>query len=70
MTQFNPLRAAREELAGLDDINRVLNQREQKAMETLSQAESELNALRKILGYVRITRDILKKQITELETQQ
>jgi hypothetical protein len=38
-----------------------------KAEETLSQAESELNALRKILGYVRITRDILKKQITELE---
>jgi phage shock protein A len=66
---FNPLRAAREELAGLNDVYRVLIQREHRAEEAMASAEQELNALRKILGYVRITMDVLKQRIAELEQQ-
>jgi len=66
-TQFDPLKAAREELAGLSDIHRVLLQRERKAEEAMSEAENELNAVRKLIGYVRIGQDKLKERIKELE---
>jgi hypothetical protein len=65
--QFDPLKAAREELAGLSDIHRVLLQRERRCEEAMSEAESELNAIRKIIGYVRIGQDKLKERIKELE---
>jgi hypothetical protein len=66
---FNPLRAAREELAGLNDILRTLTQRERADMEAMAAAEASLNATRKILGYVRITLDILRTRVQELEQQ-
>jgi len=64
---FDPLKAAREELAGLNDILRVLMQRERRCEELMSEAENELNAVRKIIGYVRIGQDKLKECIKELE---
>jgi len=66
-TQFDPLKAAREEFAGLSEIHRVLLQRERKAEEAMSEAENELNAVRKLIGYVRIGQDKLKERIKELE---
>jgi len=66
-TQFDPLKAAREELAGLSDIHRVLLQRERRCEEAMGEAENELNAIRKLIGYVRIGQDQLKERIKELE---
>lgn len=67
---FDPLRAAREELGGLADVARTLAQRERECEEAMSKAEVELNAVRKIMGYIRISIDMLKKRIEELELQQ
>lgn len=64
---FDPLRAAREELAGLGDVQRVLTQRERECEEAMSKAGSELNAIRKITGYVRISADTIRRRIDELE---
>jgi hypothetical protein len=64
---FDPVRAAREELAGLSDVQRALAARERHAEEALSLAESELSAIRKITGYVRISMDVIRARIQELE---
>jgi hypothetical protein len=64
---FDPIRAAREELGGLSDVQRVLAQRERECEEAMSKAEIELNAIRKITGYVRISVDTIRQRIQELE---
>lgn len=64
---FDPIRAAREELMGLGDVRRVLIQRERECEEAMSKAEVELNAIRKITGYVRISMDTIALRIAELE---
>jgi hypothetical protein len=66
---FDPLKAAREELAGLSEVARVLMQRERTCEESMSKAEQELNAIRKVNGYVRISMDQIRQRITELEKQ-
>ena len=70
MTAFDPLKAAREELAGLADVHRTLVARESCAQEDLSKAENELNVVRKITGYVRIAMDQVRRQIEDLERKQ
>lgn len=70
MTTFDPLKAAREELAGLADVMRALTRRENACEEAMAAAETELNAVRKITGYVRISIDTLRQRITELERDQ
>lgn len=70
MTAFDPLRAAREELAGLGEVRRVLTQRESECEMAMSKAECELNAIRKITGYVRISMDTIRQRIEELERDQ
>lgn len=70
MSSFDPLRAAREELSGLIDVQRTLTRRENACEEAMSTAENELNAIRKINGYVRISIDALQQRIAELEAQQ
>lgn len=66
-TAFDALRAAREELGGLVDVQRVLTQRERACEEAVGKAEVELNAVRKINGYVRMSMDTIRQHITELE---
>jgi hypothetical protein len=70
MTAFDPLRTAREALAGLADVQRVLIQREHRCEMAMSEAEQELNAIRKIIGYTRISLDALRKRIEDLEAAQ
>lgn len=67
MGDFDPLRAAREELNGLADVQRALLQRERACEEAMSKAEVELNATRKITGYVRISMDTIRERIAKLE---
>jgi len=66
-TAFDPLKAAREELGGLSDMLRRLQQRERRCEEEMSRAESDLNDTRKIIGYVRIGMDAIRARIAELE---
>lgn len=66
-TLFDPLKAAREELNGLADVQRVLTQRENACEDAMAKAENELNAVRKITGYVRISMDTLHARIAQLE---
>jgi hypothetical protein len=70
MTIFDPLKAAREELAGLNEVAVTIGRRERHAEEAMGKAEVELNALRKITGYVRISMDTIKQRIQELEKEQ
>jgi hypothetical protein len=51
-------------------MKRVLTQRERECEESMSKAESELNAVRKVTGYLRISMDAVRKRIEELELQQ
>jgi hypothetical protein len=67
MTAFDPLKAAKEELQGLSEVARVLLQRERAAEEAMSLAEQELNAIRKVTGYLRISMETIRKRIEELQ---
>lgn len=67
MTAFDPIRSAHEELSGLSDVHRVLMRSERRAEEAMALAESELNAIRKINGFVRVTMDAMRQRINELE---
>ena len=67
---FDPIRAAREELSGLADVARTLSLRERECEEAMAKAEVELNAVRKITGYVRISMDTIRQRIQELEKAQ
>ena len=70
MGSFDPIKAAREELNGLADVQRVLTQRERACEEAMTKAEVELNAIRKITGYVRVSMDMIAQRIAELEREQ
>jgi hypothetical protein len=64
---FDPIKAIREEIAGLHDVQEAIKRRERAEEANMAQAETELNALRKIGGYLRIEierkRDALQKLI-------
>jgi hypothetical protein len=73
-TAFDPIKAVREEIAGLADVQNALARRERAEEANMADAETELNALRKIGGYVRIEierkRATLDKLIAEKDKQQ
>ena len=51
---FDPLKAVKEEIAGLSEVLRSISARERVAEEAIGRAEKELNDIRKIAGFVRI----------------
>lgn len=67
---FDPLKAAREELAGLADVLKAIRRRENAAEAIISEAENELNAIRKIRGFCQIQIELTGKKIAELEAKQ
>lgn len=67
MAQFDPLKAAREELTGLADVMATLRQRENAAEAAMGQAEQELNAIRKLRGFCEIEMLRLRERIRKLE---
>ena len=69
-TPFDRLKAAREELAGMSDVYRMLATRERTAEEALGRAESERNAVLKIIGWLGIALDAQKKKVIELEAEE
>lgn len=69
MTAFDPIKAAREELTGLADIRMAIRQRERSAMHQISEAERELQAIRKLAGFCDIEIDRKREQIRKLEAE-
>lgn len=67
MTKFDPIKAAREELAGLASVQAVITRRENAAEEAMGLAEVELNAIRKIRGFVRIAIEEHRAKLRQLE---
>jgi septal ring factor EnvC (AmiA/AmiB activator) len=67
MTDYDPLRSLREELAGLNDILSAIKQRERTCEAEIAAAESELNAVRKLVGFARIEIEKRRAEIRKLE---
>jgi hypothetical protein len=67
VSEFDPIKAAREELTGLMDVLTVMRRSENDAEQAMSQAENSLNAMRKIRGYCLMEVDRLRAHIASLE---
>jgi orotate phosphoribosyltransferase len=70
MTEFDPIKALREELAGLASVQAVITKSENAAEEAMGLAEVELNAIRKISGFVRIAIEERRARLRQLEEEQ
>lgn len=66
-TDFEPARAIRDELRSLADLDRTISNRETTCEAQLTQAEVELNALRKIRGFVKIQMEKARAKLYRLE---
>jgi hypothetical protein len=66
-TDFDPVKAMREEIAGLSDVSRVMLLREREAEKRMAEAESEYTALTKINGFMRIMLDTARAKLRALE---
>jgi hypothetical protein len=53
VTEFDPIKAAREELVGLSDIAKVIEVQRRDAERRMGEAEVELNGLSKLAGFAR-----------------
>lgn len=67
MNKFDPVKALKEEISGLNEVLKVLNIREKQAEEQLGLAEIELNAIRKLTGFAKIEIERKHKVLQELE---
>jgi hypothetical protein len=67
MSEFDPIKALREEATGLVDVLAVLTRRENAAETAIGAAESELNAIRKLRGYAQIELARIRDRIAALE---
>jgi hypothetical protein len=67
MNEFDPTRAAREALAGLTEVYNTLRRQERTAELRMSEAENDLNSLRKLVGYMRIQIEAQRYRVNELE---
>lgn len=70
VTKFDELRALREEITGLSEVQKALMIRRRKAEADLGQAETELLSLRKLEGFVNIEVERKVKVLRELEAKQ
>jgi hypothetical protein len=68
MSEFDPIKAAREELSGLMDVLAIMRKGENNAEQAMAQAESDLYAIRKLRGYCLLEIDRLRERIASLET--
>jgi hypothetical protein len=66
-TDFDPVTALRDQLRELNAIDKTIRGREYVCEGQLAQAESELNALRKLRGFTRILIDDVRAKLTKLE---
>jgi hypothetical protein len=67
MTDFDPLKALREELAGLAAVGATLKQAEQELVIEVNKAERQLNAMRKLQGFLATFREAKFAELKKLE---
>lgn len=72
-TQFDPIKALREEIEGLTGVQKTITTMERRAEMEMGEAEARLNAVRKLSGFCTAEldrkRDVLKQLETEKERQ-
>jgi hypothetical protein len=66
-TEFDPIKALQEELAGLVTVAASIKRREMAAEEAMARAEIELNDVRKVSGYLKIEMDRKRIVLRELQ---
>lgn len=69
MTDFDPLRAQREIVAGLADVHKVVSTRARDAQRALAEAEAEAGALMKIERFAAQAADEAWAKLKALETE-
>jgi hypothetical protein len=69
-TDFDPLRAAREELLGLSQVLTAISLRENAAEERIASAEEELNAVRMLRAYAKQQCEQVRDKIRAIEAEQ
>jgi chromosome segregation ATPase len=69
MTDFDPIKAAREELSGLHDVLTAMRRGENQAEQAMARAESDLNAIRKLRGYAQLEIERLQARIASMEAE-
>lgn len=67
MSNFDALKAAREELAGLMDVLATMRRRENEAEQAMGMAEAELNAVRKLRGYCQFEIGRMREHVRKIE---
>ncbi len=70
MADFNLLKALREEINGLEEVKKILLLQERRAEAKLGEAENELNAARKVRGYLDIEIDRKRAVVLQEESKQ
>jgi len=70
MSDYDPIKATKEELSGLTDVMHTMRRREMAAEQAMSMAENELNSIRKLRGYCEIEMGKLRTRLTQLEAEQ
>lgn len=67
MTDFDPIKAKREEIAGLLDVNRVITTRAREAEQKLAEAEADHDSLAKLSAFVAGLLNDARKKLRALE---
>lgn len=69
MTEFDAIKAAREELAGLTDVLATMRRSENNAEQAMARAENELNSIRKLRGYCQVQIGMMQETIAAMEAE-
>jgi hypothetical protein len=69
VTEFDPIKAAREELSGLVDVLAVMRRSENAAEQAMARAENDLNAIRKLRGYCQVQIGMMQEAIASMEAE-
>lgn len=67
MSDFDPLRAQRDIVAGALDVLKVVQQEATEAEQQFSEAEARLNAMRKVLAFAKETVERERLVLRQLE---
>jgi hypothetical protein len=70
VVEFDPIKAAREQLIGLHEILSTFVRMERRAEEAISAAEGDLNAIRKLRGFCEGEIRRFHEALAELERRQ
>lgn len=69
VTDFDPIRALREEIAGLADVSKVIATNARRSEAALAEAEAEHNALVKLDAFLKGLLEEQRAKLQALETE-